>query len=147
MNNNILRGNWWSILGVTLLLASGVGCKRDGAPAANGPGDESTGPASSAVPPEVLRTVCAADCSGPFARVLVYRDAAGAIGRYELQGDLDVCSSPPTFFFDPAGQQTGAIPLVPVVPGSEEAQGYDAIRAEQTAGFGEAETILCRDAR
>jgi hypothetical protein len=146
--NNILRGGWWSILAAALVLAIGAsGCRRDGSPATSAPGDEASGPAGSVVPPEVLRTVCAADCSGPFAQVFVYRDAAGAIGRYELQGDLDVCSSPPTFFFDPAGLQTGAIPLVPVVPGSEEAQGYDAIRAEQTAGLGKAETILCRDAR
>jgi hypothetical protein len=144
---NILRDGWWSILVAALIVAIGSsGCRRDGSPATSAPGDEASGPAGAAVPAEVLRTVCAADCAGPFAQVFVYRDGAGAIGRYELQGDLDACSSPPTFFFDPAGRQTGAIPLVPVVPGSAEAEGYSAIRTEQTAGLSKAETIFCRDA-
>ena len=91
------------------------------------------------------RKACSAPCRGQLATLVAYRDARGEVKRYESPGSPGDCSHPPLLFFDERGEQTGAIPLVPVAPGSEQARKFDAIRQEQTAGLRRAEEISCQD--
>ena len=95
------------------------------------------------VSPDAVRKACAAPCSDRFTRVVVYRDTQGVARRYERESAPGPCSHSPTLFLDEHGVETGAIPLVPVAPGSDEARRYQAIREQQTGGLSKAETVSC----
>jgi hypothetical protein len=136
---------------VALLLLTA--CHHDPAPAAQPAGapaaadPSSSKPASAAAPvsAELLAAVCAGPCAGPFARVTVFRDAGGAVGRVRLDGDIQRCSSPPTTYFDAQGRQTEGIGLRPIVPGSAEETEIRARQARQLEGLTEAEHLSCKE--
>jgi len=94
---------------------------------------------------EVVSKICAGTCGGPFARIEVFRDAAGAVGRLLFDGDLEACSHPPRIYFDGAGAETLTIPMRPVVAGSPEAVKLAADQAAQTEGLIKAEVLPCTD--
>ena len=108
-----------------------------GASATSGP----TVPAG--VDAAVVRKACAAQCSNEFTSIQVYRDERGVARRYERTSNPGSCSHPPTIYFDERGEETGAIPLVPVVPGSDQAKGFDATRGQQLTGLRKAESVMC----
>ncbi len=70
---------------------------------------------------DVTKKICAAGpCSGPFARVEVWRDDAGRIKRYHYLGDIQSCSHPPSVVYDASGKEVETIPEHPVDPKSDE---------------------------
>jgi hypothetical protein len=73
----------------------------------------------------------------------VWRDAAGSIVALSLDGSPDLCSSPPSIYYDPEGNETGGIEMVPVTPGSEEAEAFAARRRELSRGGTAAERVIC----
>ena len=94
--------------------------------------------------PAVIREICRAECSGPYATITVYRDVSGHVGAIENDGDVQSCSHPPTRFFDPRGKEIGVIPLKPVVPDSAEARRLQAIRDKATKGLKKTESFTCK---
>ena len=144
-----------SIVVLFLVTLPAAGCKRSSPPDSNGP--ESTGVADDAaastggpvatgstdVSAETLAAVCTGPCAGPFAVIRVWRDAAGALGRIVMQGDIQACSDPPMVYFDANGAITEQIGLEPVVPGSPEEQAFTERRVRQLEGLAEAESLSC----
>ena len=124
-------------------------CSREPSPLPAGPPSASA--ASSVLPqvatPGVFARACETDCADDLAELTVYRNAAGAIGVVTVMGNPSRCSHPPLRFLDPDGVERAVIPLVPVVPGSPQAQHFDDIRTTQTAGLHKAETMFCRDVK
>lgn len=94
----------------------------------------------------VMQKVCASSCAGPFARVAVFRDEAGAVAKLRFDGDLDRCSHPPRIYFDAEGNETLTVANEPVVAGSPEAEAFAAKQAAELEGLDEAETLSCFDA-
>lgn len=90
---------------------------------------------------------CEAECSDDLAQLVVYRDAHDQIGVVSVQGSPVRCSHPPLRYFGPDGIERATIPLVPVVPGSDEAKHYADIAAAQTKDLHAAEKMLCRDVK
>jgi hypothetical protein len=113
------------------------------APSESG-GESSSASGATAASTELVKKICAtATCAGPMARVTVFRDKTGAVRSLELDGDIRRCSHPPTLFFDASGNQVDAIPMKPVVPGSDEAKHFAAIRERHTRGLDGRETCFC----
>jgi hypothetical protein len=150
-----------------LLLLAACSSPSGGAPVERAPGSAASpasgapaGKAPAARAPVVLgpnpwnpeqmaaqRRACSAPCRGRFASLIAWRDAQGEVKRYESPGSPGDCSHPPLLFFNERGEETGAIPLVPVTPGSEEARKFDAIREQQTAGLRKADEVSCDTVR
>ncbi len=103
-------------------------------------------PEQSAIP-GVFALACEAQCSDELAQLVVYRDAQNQIGVVSVQGSPAGCSHPPLRYFGPDGKERATIPLVPVVPGSDEAKHYQAIADDQTKGLHVAEKLFCRDVK
>ena len=139
----MLRGLAVTVVASLLLVA----CDRD-ASSASGPAGSAVRPdehgGAQPVPMNVVRTICSASpCTGKLARVLVWRDAKGRVGAFEVRGDIERCSHPPTLFYDAAGKQTGVIPMKPVTPGSPEAKGFLDTRAKATKGLKQVDSVRC----
>lgn len=135
-----------ALLGAVLLACS-PGSPEAKAPAeAKGPVEAKApekGPADGKAPAEVLAKICArATCAGPFGRVEVLRKE-GVIVGYLHFGDIRRCSHPPAMYFDAAGEEVGAIPEKPVVPGSDEARHFEAERVRLSRGGTAAESLRC----
>jgi len=141
-----------ALVALCLILFACRGDRGDPLPGATVPIESSqpTEEERSKTPPEpppitnpVLKRVCSSGCSGKLARVTVWRDANGDVGRYQYHGDINTCSSPPMYYFDAQGNMSQTVPLVPVAPGSPEAQRFQKMREGQLAGLTKAETIFC----
>ena len=91
----------------------------------------------------VLAKICASPCAGEFARIAVFRTAAGKIGALRFDGDLQQCSHPPRVYFDADGGEIVTIPERPVERGSEEAKRFAAQQEAAAAGMTEAESVRC----
>jgi hypothetical protein len=89
--------------------------------------------------------ICAHPCGGNFARITVFRDASGAVGRLMFDGDLEACSHPPRIYFDAQGHESLTIPLEPVVPDSPKAKDLSARQDAQVEGLLEDERLGCPD--
>jgi hypothetical protein len=100
--------------------------------ASSGPRPDENGmPEPISVP--TVEAICKkAQCSGAFASVTAWYDAKGRIALYVHGGDIQSCSHPPTVYFDRDANEVGAIPNKPIVPGSDEAKGFDATRERLT---------------
>jgi hypothetical protein len=94
---------------------------------------------------QVVREICKGPCAGRLARLTVFRNADGDIGRIRFDGDLDACSHPPRIYYDAKGTEMLAIPEEPVVAGSAEAKAFADRQAAQIAGLTEAQTLGCPD--
>jgi hypothetical protein len=97
----------------------------------------------SAADEALITRVCSGTCSGRMARVEIWRDASGAIGRLVYDGDIQRCSHPPRYYFDRDGKQTLAIPFEPIEPGSPKALEYQRTQAEQIAGLTKDRVVSC----
>ena len=97
--------------------------------------------------PGIYAKACETECADELAQLVTYRDATGAIAIVTVQGSPQRCSHPPLRFLGPDGHERAAIPMQPVVPGSEEAKRFDEIRAKQLDGLTKAETVYCRDVK
>jgi hypothetical protein len=97
--------------------------------------------------PGIYAKACATECADEAAQLVTYRDASGAIAIVTVMGTPARCSEPPLRFLGPDGSERATIPLEPVVPGSERAKHFDAIRAQQLDGLTKAETMQCRDVK
>jgi hypothetical protein len=95
--------------------------------------------------PAVFRAACATECADDLAEVVTYRDAAGDLAIVTVQGSPERCSHPPLRFLGPDGAERAVIPMQPVVPGSDEARRFDAIRTQQIGALTKAETLFCQD--
>jgi hypothetical protein len=83
-----------------------------------------------------------------MARIEVWRDKTGAIGRLVYDGDLQRCSHPPRSYHDRDGKETAAIPFEPIEPGSPKALEYDRIHKTQLDGLTkDAKEISCSDVK
>jgi hypothetical protein len=92
----------------------------------------------------LIAKVCAAGtCTGDHARIEIWRDAQGAIGRLVYDGDIDRCSHPPRSYYDKAGNETLAIPFEPVEPGSPKALEYERTQNEQLVGLTKDRELSC----
>ena len=120
------------------------------------PADKDTPPATTTTtaPPardaerELLTKICAAGtCTGDFARIEIWRDAQGAIGRLIYDGDIDRCSHPPRSYYDRTGAETLTIPFEPVEPGSAKALEYERKQTEQLAGLTKDRELSCKNAK
>jgi hypothetical protein len=96
--------------------------------------------------PGIFALACETECADELADLTAWRDDAGAIAMVTVQGTPAGCSHPPLRFLAPDGGER-AIPLVPVTPGSPEAQRFAAIRATQTEGLHAGETMKCRQVK
>lgn len=83
----------------------------------------------------VMQKVCASDCAGPYARVAVFRDSAGGVGRLRFDGDLETCSHPPRIYFDASGEATEHIPMEPIGKGTPEEADLRDRQAKQVEGL------------
>jgi hypothetical protein len=97
--------------------------------------------------PGVYATACETECADELAELVTYRDAAGRIAIVTVMGTPQRCTNPPLLFFGPDGTQRAAIPMKPVVRGSEEAKQFDAIRERRLHGLTKAETMYCREVK
>lgn len=91
----------------------------------------------------VVHICASAPCVGSAARIQVWRDASGNVGRYVYDGDASTCSHPPRIYFDAEGAQTLAISFRPIVAGSPEDLALRAQREAETRGLTQAEQTRC----
>jgi hypothetical protein len=104
-------------------------------------------PPATAPSDAVVKKICKnAPCVGEFARLVVFRDAEGKVGKIRFEGDLQSCSHPPWIYFDADGVEVVTIPLEPVEPGSARQQELDAKQASALEGLTEAEELRCPNA-
>lgn len=130
------------VVAISILVA---GCNRGAPPAA------ATIPPPSRMPysaiPGVYAKACVTECADELAQLVTYRDAKGGIAIVSVQGSPARCSDPPLRFLGPDGVERAAIPMQPVVSGSDDAKRFDQIRAHQLDGLTKSETMYCRDVK
>lgn len=120
--------------------------RPEGAPVADDAATPETSETSPADPGYALMVkLCSTPCAGSHASVRVFRTDRGELARLRLDGDPEVCSHPPRYYFDAAGTVTATIPARPVTPGSPEAEALAAEQRAQVEGLQEAELLSCFD--
>ena len=75
----------------------------------------------------------------------IYRDQIGNMGFYELRGDPDKISHPPTIYYDKEGKERLTIPDKPVTPRSAEAVKFTKQRETLLKGYRAWETLSCSE--
>ena len=134
-----------------LLLATLMACGSDerattapAPPTVATPIDAPARPLPPGITAQLRQTICRAQpCGSEMSSITVYRDARGAVKR--LVRTYGGCSHSPQLYFAPDGTPTDTMAEKPVVPGSDEAQGFAAQHARQVGGLVEAESISCRE--
>jgi hypothetical protein len=134
---------------IAVALITACSSKTSNPPPQQPPAGSGTASGSAATPPPaddkaLIAKVCAAGtCTGEMARIEVWRDVSGAIGRLVYDGDLQRCSHPPRSYHDRDGKQTLAIPFEPVEPGSPKALEYERSQKEQLDGLTKDRQVFC----
>ena len=119
------------------VLASLIACKRDRSDAAV-KADEAI------LSNDLRKAVCNTEpCGGDQPVIEVYRDASGKVRKlYRLYG---ACSHSPGIYFEPDGTKSEIIPEKPVIPGSPEANEFQARHQKHVRGLNKTDWIRCSD--